>query len=35
MKRILIPGRLLVSSLAAHAVRTLDVGRNPESVTRG
>lgn len=35
MKRLLISCLLLATSLAAHEVRTLDVGRNPESVTRG
>jgi len=34
-QRITILCLLLVSSLAANEVKTLDVGRNPERVTRG
>ena len=35
MKRFLLPCLVFVASLNAHDVQTLDVGRNPESVTRG
>ncbi len=35
MKRLLLPLVMIANVLPAHEVRTLDVGLNPESVTRG